>query len=181
MQINRREVKAVYLKDAGIFYVELLLGETDCPEKKGFPDVQFCPGDCQGTYLSGIVKDNAFRIIGSIYPKPHIMYNEEFVTGHNLRKQEVAKYVKDYLKNNPYTIQSYMRGRKKRVYVRGEHIQTVFEGCVFRMAQGEVVRFLTKLREKELRQIIQNLEKVKKIATPATMAEFNKFARPKDY
>ncbi|GAJ08490.1 unnamed protein product, partial [marine sediment metagenome] len=52
----------------------------DCPEKKEFPEVQMCSGDCQGTYLSVMVKENIVKIVGSIFPKPHIMYNEEFVS-----------------------------------------------------------------------------------------------------
>ena len=66
MQIEGREVKAVCLKGAHVFYVELLLGKGDCPEKRQFPEVQLCPGDCQGTYLSVIIKDDAVRIMGSI-------------------------------------------------------------------------------------------------------------------
>lgn len=175
MQIDEREVKAVYLKGAHLFYVELLLGKGDCPEKRKFPDVQMCPGDCQGTYLSAIIKDDGVRIIGSIYPKPHIMYNEEFVRRHNLKKEEVQEYVKDYLNNNPYTIKSYMAGRKKRVYVRGEHLETLFEQCVFRVATGEFIDFLTKLRKKELEKITQNLDEIKKIATPVAALDFGKF------
>lgn len=175
MQIKGREVKAVYLKDTRILYVELLLGKEDCPEKKDFPDIQFCPGDCQGTYLSVIIRDDLVRVIGSIYPKPHIMYNEEFVRNHNLRKEQIAEYVKDYLKRNPCSIKSYMKGRKKRVYVGKEHIQTVFEGCVFRVAQGEFVRFLSEVRGREIEDIVQNLEKIQKIAIPATSKEFGKF------
>ncbi len=164
MQIEGREVKAVYLKGAHLFYVELLLGKGDCPEKRQFPDVQMCPGDCQGTYLSVIIKDDVVRIIGSIYLKPHIMYNEEFVRKHNLKKEEVAEYVKDYLNRNPYTIKSYMAGRKRRVYVRGKHVETLFERCVFRVAAGEFTHFLTKLREKDLERINQSLDEIKKIA-----------------
>jgi hypothetical protein len=175
MQINGREVKAVYLKGTDLFYVELLLGRGDCPEKREFPDVQVCPGDCQGTYLSAVIKDDVVRIIGSIYPKPHIMYNQEFVRKHSLKKEEVAEYVKDYLKNNPCTIKSYMAGRKKRIYVRGEHLETLFEQCVFRVAQGEFTPFLTKLREKDLERITQRLPEIKKIAAPAKTLDFGKF------
>ncbi len=42
MQISKREVKALFFKDTEAFYVELLLGEGDCPEKKEFPEVQMC-------------------------------------------------------------------------------------------------------------------------------------------
>lgn len=174
MQIKGRKVRAVYLKDVDLFYVELLLGENDCPEKREFPDIQLCPGDCQGTYLSAVVKGDAIKIIGSIYTKPHIMYNEEFIKKHNLKKEELEEYIKNYLKNHPYTIISYMDGRKKRVCVGEEHIQTIFERCVFRVAQGEFANFLTKLREKELREIIQNLDKIKKIAIPATTKDFKR-------
>ncbi|MBE0479180.1 hypothetical protein IBX65_08735 [Candidatus Aerophobetes bacterium] len=162
--ISGREVKAVYMKDTNAVYVELLLKRGDCPEKKEFPDIQFCPGDCQGTYFSVIAGDDKLRVIGGIYPRSHIMYNEEFVKRHNLKKEEIAEYVKGYLKNNPCTVQPYMDGRKKRIYVKGKHIQTLFEGCVFRIAQGEFVEFLSKLRAKELEEIAQNLEKIKKIA-----------------
>jgi len=155
--------------------VELLLRKGDCPEKKEFPEIQLCPGDCQGTFLSAIVKNGMIRVIGSIYPKPHIMYNEEFVKRHKLKKEEIAEFIKNYLRNNPYTIESQMDGRKKRVYVRGEHVQTIFERCVFRVAQGEFIEFLTKLREKELRDIAQNLEKIKRIATSTITKEFGKF------
>ena len=175
MQIGGRKVKAVYLKDTNLFYVELLLGKGDCPEKREFPDVQMCPGDCQGTYLSVIIKDDLVRIIGSIYPKPHIMYNEEFARKHNLKKEEVTEYVKDYLNSNPYTIKSYMAGRKKRVYVRGEHVETLFERCVFRVAAGEFTNFLTKLRQKDLEEITQSLDEIKKIAVPGTTTDFGKF------
>jgi len=143
-------------------------------KKREFPDVQLCPGDCQGTYLSVIVKDDAIRIIGSIYPKPHIMYIEEFARKHNLKKEKVGEYVKDYLNNNLYTVKSYMTGRKKRVYVRGEHVQTVFERCVFRLAQGGFADFLTKLREGELEKITQNLDEIRKMAIPTTTAEFGR-------
>jgi len=34
MKIGGRKVKAVYLKDTNLFYVELLLGKGDCPEKR---------------------------------------------------------------------------------------------------------------------------------------------------
>jgi len=176
MQIEGREVKAVYLKGAHLFYVELLLGKGDCPEKRQFPEVQLCPGDCQGTYLSVIIKDDVVRIIGSIYPKPHIMYNEEFVRKHHLKQEEVPEYVKDYLHNNPYTIKSYMAGRKRRVYVRGQHLKTLFERCVFRVAAGEFTHFLTKLREKDLEKITQSLDEIKKIAIPVANLGFGKFA-----
>ncbi|MFQ6065682.1 MAG: hypothetical protein ACE5K3_00200 [bacterium] len=175
MQIEGREVKAVYLKDARLFYVELLLGKGDCPEKRQFPEVQICPGDCQGTYLSAIVRDHVVRIIGSIYPKPHIMYNEEFVRKHNLKQEQVPEYVKDYLHNNPYTIKSYMAGRKKRFYVRGQHLETLFERCVFRVAQGQFTPFLARLRKKELEKITERLDEIKKIATPAKALDFGRF------
>jgi len=181
MHIDGREVKAVYLKSAHLFYVELLLGKGDCSEKREFPDVQMCPGDCQGTYLSVIIKDDAVRIIGSIYPKPHIMFNEEFVRKHNLKKEEVREYVKDYLNNNSYTIKSYMGGRKKRVYVRGERVETLFERCVFRVAAGEFTSFLTKLREKDLEKITQSVDEIKKIAIPVATLDFSKFTGSQEY
>jgi len=34
MQIEKRKVKALYLKDTASFYVELLLRKDDCPEKR---------------------------------------------------------------------------------------------------------------------------------------------------
>ena len=145
-------------------YVELLLQKGDCPENKEFPEIQFCPGDCQGTYLSVIAKDDELRPIGGIYSKPHIMYNEEFAREHNLEKEEIAAYVKNYLEHNPFTSKTYMDGRKKRIYVKGKHVQTLFEGCVFRIAQGDFVAFLNKLRKKELDEITRNLEAIKKIA-----------------
>jgi len=178
MQINGREVKALFFKDTGTFYVELLLREGDCPEKKEFPEVQMCSGDCQGTYLSAIIKDDVVRLIGGIYPKSHIMYSEEFQRNHNLKKEETREYVKDYLNSNPYTIKSYMAGRKRRVYVRGEHVQTLFERCTFRVAQGEFTNFLTKLRGKDLEKITQSLNEIKKIAIPATTRDFGKLTRP---
>jgi len=174
MYINERKVKAVHLKDVNLFYVELLLAKGDCPEKREFPDIQLCSGDCQGTYLSAAVKNDVVRIIGSIYPKPHIMYGEEFVRKHNLKREEIAEYVESYLVDNPCTTISYMGGRKKRIYVREEHVKTVFERCVFRIAQGEFADLLTKLREKDLREITQNLAEIKKIAILATTAEFSK-------
>jgi hypothetical protein len=180
MQIEGREVKAVYLKDANLFYVELLLGKGDCPEKRKFPEVQLCPGDCQGTYLSTVIKDDVVRIIGSLYSKPHIMYNEEFVKKYNLKQEEIAEYVKDYLNSNPCTIKSYMGGRKKRVYVRGEHVETLFERCVFRVAQGQFTHLLTKLRERELEKITGRLDEIKKIAIPAKNLDFGKFTGSKE-
>ncbi len=177
MYICGREVKAIYLKDMGIFYIELLLAENDCPEKKKFPDVQFCPGDCQGTYISAIVENDVVKIIGSIYPKPHIMYNEKFVKKHNIRREKLIEFTRDYLSNNSYTVESSMGGRKKRIYVGKEHIQTIFDGCVFRMAQGEFAKLLTTLRKKELSAITENLDKIKKIAIPATTKDFKKFAK----
>lgn len=171
----------MYLKGAHLFYVELLLGKGDCPEKKEFPEVQICPGDCQGTYLSAIIKDDVVRIMGSIYPNPHIMYNEEFVRKYDLKKKEIPEYVKSYLKCNPYTIKSYMAGRKKRVYVKGEHLETLFEGCVFRVAQGEFVPFLTKLRQKDLEEIAQSLDEIKKIAVPVKTLDFGRFTESKEY
>lgn len=176
MKIEGREVKAVYLKDTHLFYVELLLGKDDCPEKKEFPEVQLCPGDCQGTYLSAIIKDDLVRIIGSIYPKTHIMYSEQFAIKRNLKKEELPQYVKDYLEHNPYTIKSYMAGRKNRVYVRGERVETLFEGCVFRLAQGKFTQLLTKLRERDLQKITRALHKIKKIAIPVASRDFGKFA-----
>lgn len=178
MQIEGRKVKALYLKDTNSFYVELLLRKDDCPEKREFPEVQMCPGDCQGTYLSAIIKEDAVRIVGSIYPKPHIMYSEEFQRNHNLKKEETREYVKDYLNNNPYNVKSYMAGRKRRIYVRGEHVETLFEKCVFRVAQGEFTNFLTKLREKDLEKITQSLDEIRKIAIPVTTQDFGKFVRP---
>ena len=177
MQICGREVKALYLKDKGFFYVELLLKEGDCPEKKDFLEVEFCPGDCQGTYLSAIVKDEVIKIVGSIYPKPHIMYSEEFVKRHNLKEGEIEKYMRDYLDKNPCTIKSYMKGRKKRIYVGKEHVGTIFEGCVFRIAEGKFAELLAKMREKEIREILKNLEKIKKIAVPATTQVFGELNR----
>ncbi len=174
MHINEREIKAVYLKDIDLFYVELLLTKSDCPEKREFPDLQLCSGDCQGTYLSAAVKNDVVRIIGSIYFKPHVMYGEKFVKKHNLRKEEIAEYVKSYLADNPCTTISYMGGRKKRIYVRGEHVKTIFERCVFRVAQGEFADLLIKLREKDLRGITQNLAEIKKIAIITTTTEFSK-------
>jgi len=102
MQINGREVKAIFFKDTGTFYVEFLLKKGDCPEKKEFPEVQMCSGDCQGTYLSAMVKENVVKIVGSIFPKPHLMYNEEFVRKHQLRREEIGQYIKDYLERNPW-------------------------------------------------------------------------------
>jgi len=173
MQIERRKVKALYLKDTDSLYVELLLRKGDCPEKREFPEVQMCPGDCQGTYLSAIIKDDVVRLIGGIYPKSHIMYSEEFQRNHNLKKEETREYVKDYLNSNPYTIKSYMAGRRKRVYVRGEHVQTVFERCTFRVAQGGFTNFLTNLREKDLKEISQSLDEIKKIAIPVATFSFS--------
>ena len=165
-----------------MLYVELLLKENDCPEKRKFPDVQLCPGDCQGTYLSAIAKDGAVRIIGSIYPRTHIMYNEEFVSRRNLKKEEIAHYVNEYLKNKPSSIKSYMGGRKKRIYVGEDHVQTVFEGCVFRVAQGEEFScVLMKQRQKELERITQNLDEIKRIATLTTTTEFGKFTVYQEY
>jgi len=181
MQITGREVKAVYLKNADLFYVELLLRKGDCPEKREFIDVELCPGDCQGTYLSALIKDDIIRIVGSIYPRPHIMYNEEFVKKRNLQREQVEEYVRDYLKNNRYTVKSFMSGRKKRIYVKGEHVGTFFEGCVFRLAEGEFVSFLAKLREKDLEKIARNLDKIKKIAVPVTIQEFGKLTRSQKY
>ncbi|MFQ5834567.1 MAG: hypothetical protein ACE5HR_01415 [bacterium] len=180
MQIEERDVKAVYLKGTHLLYVELLLGESDCPEKREFPEVQVCPGDCQGTYLSAMVRGDVVKIMGSIYPKPHIMYNEEFVRKHNLKQEEIQEYVKHYLNHNPYTIKSHMDGRKRRVYVRGEHLETLFERCVFRVAQGEFAHFLAKLREKDLEKITQNLDEIKKIAIPAKPLDFGKFTGSKE-
>jgi len=177
MQIDGRKVKALYLKDTDSLYVELLLRKGDCPEKREFPQVQMCPGDCQGTYLSTIIKDDVVRLIGGIYPKSHIMYSQEFQRNHNLKKEEVKEYVKKYLNSNPYTIKSYMAGRKRRVYVRGEHVQTLFERCTFRVAQGGFTNFLTNLREKDLKEITQSLDEIKKIAIPVTTRDFGKFIR----
>jgi len=50
--------------------------------------------------------------------------------------------------------------------VKGKHVETLFEGCVFRVAQGEFVPFLTKLRQKDLEEIAQSLDEIKKIAVP---------------
>lgn len=108
MQISKREVKALFFKDTGTFYVELLLGEGDCPEKKEFPEVQMCSGDCQGTYLSVMVKENIVKIVGSIFPKPHIMYSEEFARKRHLKREGIARYTKDYLGRNRYTLDSYV-------------------------------------------------------------------------
>jgi hypothetical protein len=177
MYLNGREVKVLFFKDTGIFYVELLLREGDCPEKKEFPEVQLCSGDCQGTYLSAIVKENIVKIVGSIFPKPHIMYSEEFARKHHLRREEIASYTKDYLERNPYTVKSYMGGRKKRVYVKEEHVETVFEGCTFRVAEGVFDNFLTKLRKDELERITKNLEKIKSVVVPTTTRGFGKFIR----
>ena len=178
MQINGREVKAFHFKDTDSFYVELLLAKGDCPEKREFPQVQICPGDCQGTYLSAIIKDDVVRIIGSIYPKPHIMYSEEFARNHNLKKEEVKEYVKKYLDSGPYTVESHMAGRRKRVYVRGEHVQTVFERCTFRVAQGQFINFLAKLRKGDIERITQNLDEIRKRAIATTTEGFARFVRP---
>lgn len=177
MQINGREVKALSFKDTGTFYVELLLREGDCPEKKEFPEVQMCPGDCQGTYLSAMVKENIVKIVGSIFPKPHIMYSEEFARKRHLKREGIAHYTKDYLGRNRYTLDSYMGGRKKRVYVGEEHVETIFEGCTFRVAEGAFDDFLTKLRKPDLQKITLNLNKIKRIATPITTKDFGKFIR----
>ena len=175
MQISGREVKALFFKDTGTFYVELLLREGDCPEKKEFPEVQMCSGDCQGTYLSVMVKENIVKIVGSIFPKPHIMYSEEFARKRHLKREGIARYTKDYLGRNRYTLDSYMGGRKKRIYVRQEHVETVFEACTFRVAEGAFDDFLTKLRKDELEKIAKNLEKIKNKAAPATTKDFGKF------
>lgn len=177
MQIDGREVKAIFFKDTGTFYVELLLKRGDCPEKKEFPEVQMCSGDCQGTYLSAMVKENVVKIVGSIFPKPHIMYNEEFVRKHHLRREEIAQYTKDYLERNPYTVDSYMDGRKKRLYVGEEHLETVFEACTFRVAEGAFDSFLTKLRKSDLERITRNLEKIRSIAAHTTTEDFDRFIR----
>ena len=71
-----------------------------------------------------------------------------------------------------------MAGRKRRVYVRGEHVQTLFEKCVFRVAQGEFTNFLTNLREKDLEEIAQSLNEIKKIAIPVATRDFGKLTRP---
>ena len=177
MQISGREVKALFFKDTRTFYVELLLREGDCPEKKEFPEVQMCSGDCQGTYLSVMVKENIVKIVGSIFPKPHIMYSEEFARKRHLRREEITRYTKDYLERNRYTLDSYMGGRKKRVYVGEEHVKTIFEGCTFRVAEGAFDDFLTKLRKDELEKITLNLDKIRRIATPITTKDFGKFIR----
>jgi len=177
VQISGREVKALFFKDTGTFYVELLLREGDCPEKKEFPEVQMCSGDCQGTYLSAMVKENIVKIIGSIFPRPHIMYSEEFARKRHLRREEITRYTKDYLERNRYTLDSYMGGRKKRVYVAEEHVETIFKGCTFRVAEGVFDDFLTELRKPDLKRITLNLDKIRRIATPTTTKDFGKFIR----
>ncbi len=177
MQISKREVRALFFKDTGTFYVELLLRDGDCPEKKEFPEVQMCSGDCQGTYLSVMVKENIVKIVGSIFPKPHIMYSEEFARKRHLRKEEITRYTKDYLERNRHTLDSYMGGRKKRVYVGEEHVETIFVGCTFRLAEGAFDDFLTKLRKDELEKIAKNLEKIKNKAALTTTKDFGKFIR----
>lgn len=63
------------------------------------------------------------------------------------------------------------------MYVGDEHVGTFFEGCVFRMAQGKFTALLARKRGKELAGVSHNLEKIRRIATPATTEEFGKFAR----
>lgn len=175
MRIEGREVKALYFKDTNVLYVELLLKKGDCPEKREFPDVQMCPGDCQGTYLSVAIRGDKIRIIGSIFSEPHIMYNREFLEKHNLKKEEIGKYVENYMKDNRFTLESYMGGRKKRIYIGGEHVETIFEGCVFRLAQGEFYSLLERLRQKDIEKIAQNLDNIRRIQIPTTTHEFAKF------
>lgn len=124
-----------------------------------------------------MVKENIVKIVGSIFPKPHIMYSEEFARKHHLRKEEITRYTKDYLEKNRYTVDSFMGGRKKRIYVRQEHVETVFEACTFRVAEGAFDDFLTKLRKDDLERITLNLDKMRRIATPTTTKDFSKFIR----
>jgi len=170
--IREREVRALYFQDMDFLYIELLLKEGDCPENKKFPELQLCPGDCQGTFLSIILKNNTIKFIGSIYPKSHVMYSESFVKKHKLKREEIKDYIENYLKTNSFTIKTYMSGRKKRIYVGKEHVQTVFEGCVFRIGEGEFAELLISMRRKEIEEIFKKIERIKKIAMPTTMPHF---------
>ena len=105
------------------------------------------------------------------------MYSTEFARKRHLRREEITGYSKDYLERNLYTFDSYMGGRKKKVYVEEEHVKTIFEGCTFRVAEEAFDDFLAKLRKPKLKRITLNLDKIRRIATPITTKDLDKFIR----
>ncbi len=166
MQISGRRAICYYISDADFHYLELMQKEGDCPEGKTLLDCHMCKGDCQGTYLSAIVRGDDITIIGTIYPKPHVMYNPDFLRKHGLRTiKEAQEYINGCIEKRDYRVEPSMGERKKRVYLGGEHAETLFEGCIFRHVQSQPYRkYLEELRKKELEEFAIHLPSLKREA-----------------
>lgn len=176
MKIKGRQITCYFLKDAGYYYLEVQQKEGDCPEGKSLVDCLLCPGDCQGTYLTAIIKSDEVLILGTIYPEPHIMYNQDFFHKHGFTSIESAKnHINKYIERGECEIKSFMKGRKKRIYIEGAHAQTLFEKCTFRHVQSEPFRrLINELRKETLNSIIYHLQSLKRTAKTTDLKSLDK-------
>lgn len=166
MEIDGRKALCYYVRDAGFHYLELAQKEGDCSEGRAPRDRLLCEGDCQGTYLSAMVRGNDITVIGTVHPKPHVMYNGGFLEKHALRTiREAQQYINRCIEREEYAIEPSMGGRRKRVYIKGEHAETLFDGCTFRHVQSQPYRmFLNDRRKGELEEIARRLPALKEQA-----------------
>ncbi len=180
MDISGRKAICYDVNDAGFYYLELTQKEGDCPEGKTPPEQLVCEGDCQGTYLSSVVRGSDITIIGTIYPKPHIMYNSDFLKKHGLSTIEDAQaHINSRIEAEEYRIEDSMGGRRKRVYIGGEHAETLFEGCTFRHVQGQPYRtFLNGIRKKAIEEIACRLSDLKEQASTIDLKDLKKRLAP---
>lgn len=176
MDVGGRRAVCYYVSDADFHYLELIQKDGDCPEGKTLIDCHLCDGDCQGTYLSAIVKADTITIIGTIYPKPHVMYNPDFLKKHGLKTiKEAQEYINRCIEEENYRLEPSMGGRRKRIYIEDERAETLFEGCTFRHVQNQPYRkFLNELRIKELEEISSRLPSLKEEAVVIKLKDLKK-------
>lgn len=177
MKIEDREIKSYFLEDLGQYYLEILLKQGDCPEGKEPVDCLICPGDCQGTYLSALANAGIIKIIGTIYPYQHAMYNYDFFREYGFSSlREAEAYITERMTRGKYREELFLGGRKKRIYIDGKHAKTQFEKCTFRHAQGDEFRkILDNLRRDTIASINENLLKIKLYAKKTDLKNLGKF------
>jgi hypothetical protein len=176
MKINGREIKSYFIQDVRRYYLEIQLKDGDCPEGRGTVDCLICVGDCQGTYLSAMERSGGIQIIGTIYPRPHVMYNRDFFQEYGFASLAgVEEYIDGCMARGEYRVESFLGGRKKRIYIDGKHAKTFFEKCTFRHAQSEEFRrLLDKLRRDTIASINRNLPEIKKSAQNTDLKSLGK-------
>lgn len=176
MKINGREIKSYFLRDVGHYYLEIQLKDGDCPEGKGPVDCLICSGDCQGTYLSAMERAGEIQIVGTIYPRPHVMYNRDFFREHGFTSLAGAEeYIDGRMARGEYRVESFLGGRKKRIYIDGKHAKTLFDKCTFRHAQSlEFRRLLDELRRDSIASINRNLPGIKMAAQNTDLKSLGK-------